>query len=125
MGQVVCLLNPELDFPTGTSYDELCPTARHVHARRSREKTMERFDDNWRFGRADDASQPDFDDSTWRSVYLPHDWSIEDLPPSEDCPRRTGPFDPDLSGGKGATGHFVGGVAWYRKRFVLKATEHA
>jgi len=86
---------------------------------------MERFDDNWRFGRADDASQPDFDDSTWRSVYLPHDWSIEDLPPSEDCPRRTGPFDPDLSGGKGATGHFVGGVAWYRKRFVLKATEHA
>ncbi len=41
------------------------------------------FDTDWRFLRADTtgAQQPDFNDSTWRKLDLPHDWSIEDLPP--------------------------------------------
>ena len=40
---------------------------------------------NWRFlrGNAVGAEQPAFDDSMWRSVNLPHDWSIEDLPPRD------------------------------------------
>jgi len=42
------------------------------------------FDDGWRFFRGDvpGAEARQFDDSTWRLVDTPHDWSIEDLPPS-------------------------------------------
>jgi beta-galactosidase len=41
------------------------------------------FDSDWRFLRADapGAEAPTFDDSKWRTLDLPHDWSIEDLPP--------------------------------------------
>lgn len=41
------------------------------------------FDAGWRFLRGDavGAEQPAFGDSDWRLLDLPHDWSIEDLPP--------------------------------------------
>ena len=41
------------------------------------------FDSGWRFLRADapGAEAPGFDDSSWRLLDVPHDWSIEDLPP--------------------------------------------
>lgn len=41
------------------------------------------FDSDWRFLRGDapGAENPSFDDSTWRKLDVPHDWSIEDLPP--------------------------------------------
>ena len=37
------------------------------------------FDDNWKFflGDSPKASNVDFDDTSWRSLDLPHDWSIE------------------------------------------------
>ena len=40
------------------------------------------FDSHWRFhrGGAQRAEVAEFDDSKWRSINLPHDWSIEDLP---------------------------------------------
>jgi beta-galactosidase len=43
------------------------------------------FDSDWRFLRADapGAEQFDFNDSSWRKLDVPHDWSIEDLPPAE------------------------------------------
>jgi beta-galactosidase len=43
------------------------------------------FDSDWRFLRADapGAEQFDFNDSSWRKLDVPHDWSIEDLPPLE------------------------------------------
>ena len=42
------------------------------------------FDNDWRFhrGQVDDAQSLAFNDNSWRRVQLPHDWSIEDLPPS-------------------------------------------
>jgi beta-galactosidase len=42
------------------------------------------FDFNWRFhkGGTLGAEEPYFNDSDWRVVNLPHDWSIEDLPES-------------------------------------------
>jgi beta-galactosidase len=45
-------------------------------------RMRDRFDNNWRFYRGDEpqAWQPGFNDSSWRHVDLPHDWSIEDLP---------------------------------------------
>ena len=56
------------------------------------------FDADWRFLRGDatGAEVPSLDDSQWRVLDVPHDWSIEDLPPKEGS-RRVGPFDPDES----------------------------
>ncbi len=46
------------------------------------------LDDGWLFLRADapGAESPGFDDAGWRKLDLPHDWSIEDLPPVEAPP---------------------------------------
>jgi beta-galactosidase len=43
------------------------------------------FDSGWRFWRADapGAEAPAFDDSKWRVLDVPHDWSLDDLPPRE------------------------------------------
>jgi len=42
------------------------------------------FDNGWRFHKGDvpEAADVRFDDTSWQTVNLPHDWSIEDLPPS-------------------------------------------
>ena len=100
------------------------------------------FDSDWRFIRADakGAEEPGFDDTAWRTLDLPHDWSIEDLPQetnsSSAAPvpsnspaggRRgrgranfpvVGPFSPQSPGGT-ATGYTIGGTGWYRKHFVM------
>jgi beta-galactosidase len=75
------------------------------------------FDFDWRFhlGADDSLEGPDLDDSGWRTLDLPHDWSIEDLPPQEGAVR-IGPFDKKSVGGT-ATGFTVGGEGWYRKHF--------
>jgi beta-galactosidase len=79
------------------------------------------FDAGWRFhrGEGQGLETPGFDDAAWRSVDLPHDWSIEDLPAHADMERIRGPFDRDAEGGT-ATGYTVGGEGWYRKRFRLQ-----
>ena len=93
------------------------------------------FDGGWRFFRGDapGAELPEFEDTSWRRLDLPHDWSIEDLPPLSESsgegaiwggtvvPFRTGPFDRYMSEGKRDTGWFVGGTGWYRKRFTARA----
>ena len=65
------------------------------------------FDANWRFykGEAHGAEKPDFDDSNWKLLRLPHDWAIE------------GPFDEKLNPETG--GLPVSGIGWYRKSFLL------
>ncbi len=44
------------------------------------------FDADWKFflGDPEDAQASGFADARWRSVDLPHDWQIEDLPGSSD-----------------------------------------
>ncbi len=81
------------------------------------------FNDNWKFIRSDvkGAEQPGFDDSQWRVVHLPHDYSIEDLPPAEGV-KQVGPFS-ELSPGGISTGHVMGGTAWYRKHFKLDKSD--
>jgi beta-galactosidase len=80
------------------------------------------FDLGWRFHRGEGAGfeAPGLDDSGWRNVDLPHDWSIEDLPSGGGAAPATvvGPFDRSAEG-KAATGFTVGGEGWYRKRFRL------
>jgi beta-galactosidase len=64
------------------------------------------FDSGWKFFPGDpaNAQSPAFDDAAWRSVTLPHDWSIEGQP------------DPKNPSG-GAEGFFPTGVGWYRRGF--------
>lgn len=72
-------------------------------------REKESFNDNWRFSLLEnnvDASAPELDDSGWRTLTLPHDWSIEaDF-------SRSYPASP---GG----GALPGGNGWYRKSFKL------
>ena len=69
------------------------------------------FDQVWRFhrGGAEGAEATFFDDSGWRAVNLPHDWSIEDLPGTDS------PFDRDATS-QVSGGFTVGGTGWYRTR---------
>ncbi len=61
-----------------------------------------KINDNWKFQKGDlkNAATPDFDDSKWRTLDLPHDWSVE------------GPLNQSLAS---ATGYLPGGIGWYRK----------
>lgn len=72
-----------------------------------------KFNDEWLFLLKDDSAavQPSYDDSKWRKLDLPHDWSIE------------GQLSPSLAS---CTGYLPGGIGWYRKHFSItdKAARH-
>lgn len=79
------------------------------------------FDADWRFHRGSlvNAEQPLFNDSAWRLLDLPHDWSIESLP-NQNKDSVVGPFSRASIGGF-ATGQTIGGEAWYRKTFTISS----
>ncbi len=96
---------------------------------KSSPRQVVRLREGWRFAKCDpaEAEKPDFDDSGWQSVVVPHDWAIE------------GPFhrEHDLQvttivedGEKRASQH-VGrtgglphaGIGWYRTTIDLAETE--
>ncbi|MGA8100691.1 MAG: sugar-binding domain-containing protein, partial [Candidatus Acidiferrales bacterium] len=64
-------------------------------------------DSGWRFllGDPSGAEERQFADGSWRTVNLPHDWSIEGVPDKN---------NPTGSGG----GFFPAGAGWYRKTFT-------
>jgi beta-galactosidase len=66
------------------------------------------FNDGWKFhlGDASGAEQPGYDDSSWTSLSVPHDWSPA-LGMSQSAPGRDG------------EGYSTGGIGWYRKTFTL------
>ena len=72
-----------------------------------------KFDQDWKFhlGQMEDATKESYDDSEWRVLNLPHDWSVEPLPGSDGL--SVGPFSKESAGGF-ATGQTVGGEGWYR-----------
>ena len=73
-------------------------------------RTTLSFDDGWLFskGESSGAESSEFNDSAWRKLDVPHDWSIE------------GPFDKD-NPTRGSGGFLPSGVGWYRKHFTLAA----
>jgi beta-galactosidase len=79
-----------------------------------RPRVIESFDSNWRFVRGDPAgaAAAEFDDSGWRLLNVPHDWSIEGVI-AESNP----------AGGAGA--FFPAGVGWYRKHFTLPGDQES
>ncbi|MGP3979556.1 glycoside hydrolase family 2 protein [Streptomyces sp. KR80] len=54
------------------------------------------------------AEQPSYDDSSWRRLSVPHDWSIE--------------RDPTPTGTNPGEGYYQAGLGWYRKTFTLPAS---
>jgi beta-galactosidase len=66
------------------------------------------FDSDWRFlkGDAAGAENSSFDDSQWRNLNVPHDWSIE------------GPYDKTNPTSRGG-GYLPAGIGWYRKKFTV------
>ncbi len=81
------------------------------------------IDKGWRFhyGAIQDAKNSDFNDSSWRTLDLPHDWSVE-AEAAQTAGDNIGPFSPNNPGGS-ATGQTVGGEGWYRKTFILNEKE--
>jgi beta-galactosidase len=77
------------------------------------------LDQGWRFhlGDVTAAEKPEMADSDWRTLDVPHDFSIEG-PPGADPATMEGPFDKKSPGGTGA-GALNGGIGWYRKTFTL------
>lgn len=75
-------------------------------------RTIVPLSDAWTFhlGDAQGAENPNFDDSKWRKLDVPHDWSIEL------------PYDPKMIGGA-SVGYLPGGVGWYRKAFTLPESD--
>jgi beta-galactosidase len=75
------------------------------------------FDTSWKFhlGGALRAESVNFNDSNWRKVDLPHDWSIEDRPGTHS------PFNPDAIS-QVNEGFTVQGTGWYRKDFTVPAS---
>ena len=65
-----------------------------------------KFNFDWKFLKGDhsDAFKIQFDDSEWRTLDLPHDWSIE------------GPFKKEYAS---STGYLPGGIGWYRKKVIV------
>lgn len=78
------------------------------------------FDYGWRFLKdsLSGAENPDFNDSNWRILDIPHDWSIEDLP-NQNGDDIIGPFN-KYAVDKMSSGYLVGGIGWYRKSFIVK-----
>ncbi len=76
----------------------------------------EKFNNDWKFTleatsdelrATSEIISTTFDDSKWRKLDLPHDWSIEGL------------MSPTLAS---CTGYLPGGIGWYRKTFELTDT---
>jgi len=82
-----------------------------AHAQTKNPREIISLDSAWQFWRGDDpaARQPDFDDRKWRTVDLPHDWTIES------------PVNPPPDGESNG-GYFAHGIAWYRTRFSFSDT---
>jgi beta-galactosidase len=72
----------------------------------SRPEKRVSFNQNWRFNLGDVPNGQDtgLNDSKWRQLDLPHDWSIE------------GEFSENAPSGTGG-GALPGGIGWYRKTF--------
>ena len=67
------------------------------------------FNEGWKFylGTSSSAQNQNFDDSSWKNVTLPHDFSIS---------------QPFTISGEAESGFLPGGTGWYRKTFTMPAS---
>ncbi|MFV8375073.1 sugar-binding domain-containing protein [Flavobacterium sp. GSP11] len=78
----------------------------------SQARKVTNFDSGWQFIKREvpGAEKPLFNDTQWRKLDVPHDWSIE------------GPYDRDNTSGRGG-GYLPTGIGWYRKTFEMNAAD--
>ncbi len=83
-----------------------------THPMSVKERTKFSFDFGWKFHLGDikNAQENKYNDTNWRKLDLPHDWSIE------------GKFSKDNPAGIGG-GALPGGIGWYRKTFKLPESD--
>lgn len=83
-----------------------------VYGSETNNKTRHLFDFNWKFqlGDIQSADGYEFDDTDWRDLDVPHDWSIE------------GEISEDATA-EGNGGYFPTGIGWYRKHFNISKTD--
>ena len=67
-------------------------------------KTHDESYNNAKAGKSWGAAAPEYNDSDWRKLDLPHDWAVE------------GPFDPQENISQG---YRPRGIGWYRRQFKL------
>jgi beta-galactosidase len=74
-------------------------------------RKVELFNSNWKFNLGNDSTARNeaYNDSQWRQLTLPHDWSIE------------GAFSEKNPTGQ-AGGGLPAGIGWYRKTFMVPAS---
>lgn len=77
----------------------------------SQPRVRQNFNQDWKFYLGDEAEakSPGFNDGKWRTLTLPHDWSIE------------GEFD-EKNPAKPEGGGLPTGIGWYRKSFISPAS---
>jgi beta-galactosidase len=73
-------------------------------------REVQNFNFDWKFYKGDipNGQSPDLDDSEWRKLDLPHDWSIE------------ANFSKEYAS---STGFLPAGTGWYRKSFTVPSYE--
>ena len=78
----------------------------HVLMSAGRSIAVQNFNENWKFylGDASGADGEQFDDSAWKNVDLPHDYSID---------------QEYTTAGEAESGYKLGGIGWYRKNFKV------
>ncbi|MEV6607985.1 glycoside hydrolase family 2 TIM barrel-domain containing protein [Kutzneria sp. NPDC051319] len=102
-----------------STVEAVTPAATHVAGATSadaanRFRTVTDFDPGWLFhyGDASGAGGGAYPDGSWRTLSVPHDWSIEGPNPPSDPFSQSAP-----STGRG--GYAPSGIGWYRKHFSL------
>ncbi len=72
------------------------------------QRIVEDFNQDWKFHLGDVPSSQTvaYDDTNWKTIHLPHDWSIEEGYQKE-------------GNTASSTGFVPGGIGWYRKSFAL------
>ena len=75
-------------------------------------RRTENIDKGWKFhlGEAENAQERGYDDTGWRTLDVPHDWSIE------------GQYDVGHPTGRGG-GYLPAGIGWYRKTLAFTAAD--
>lgn len=70
----------------------------------------EKMNADWHFHLGDFDGKAAADNSSWRKVQLPHDWSVKQ------------PFSPTYAS---ASGYLPGGIGWYRKQLTVSRADQA
>ncbi|MHA0856133.1 Ig-like domain-containing protein [Paenibacillus sp. CMAA1364] len=120
-GTAICIMTAMLftsfTFPTyanQTDPPQVSTISSDTNAIESKSERRMNFNDDWRFQRETNGSitgaqAPTFNDSAWRQLNVPHDWSIElDFNASSPATHEGGFLD--------------GGIGWYRKTFTVPAS---